>query len=302
MKVPVDRRGLLKGAAFALLFAPTASSFAMADDPPLISRDYAGERKSFRTHLVKPGPAPDDGESLTEPPAEVQLTTYRSGKLELLAWRSAPRGKGKRPAVLVLHGGNAMGRGHWDLAEPYVRAGYVALVPSVRGENGQAGAFSGFYDEVDDVLAAGRKLAAEPDVDPARLFLAGHSIGGTLTMLAAMTGTLFRGASPLSGSPNAFAFFNRYPEDVRFDATNPREFQMRSAVCYATSFKCPTLIQHSGTPAQAGPIADLTASRARAAGLKVESISVPGDHFTAIPGQIQNSLAFFAELGSGAKG
>ncbi|HWK64102.1 MAG TPA: alpha/beta fold hydrolase [Rhizobiaceae bacterium] len=297
-----DRRVVLKGAGAALLLGQAGEGFALPADPPLIDRDYAADRKAFQTHILKRGPAPDVGESLADPPSGARVVAYRSGKLELLAWRSWPQGKAKRPAVLVLHGGNAMGRGHWDLAEPYVKAGYVAMMPSVRGENGQAGIFSGFYDEVDDVLAAGKVLATEADVDPERIFLAGHSVGGTLTMLAAMTSAMFHAASPLSGSPSAFAFFSRFPEDVRFDATNPREFEMRSAVCYATSFKCPTLIQYSSAPARSAPAVDLTADRARSAGLEVESVGVPGDHFTAIPEQIRRSLAYFAERGSGAKG
>lgn len=148
-----DRRVVLKGAGAALLLGQAGEGFALPADPPLIDRDYAADRKAFQTHILKRGPAPDVGESLADPPSGARVVAYRSGKLELLAWRSWPQGKAKRPAVLVLHGGNAMGRGHWDLAEPYVKAGYVAMMPSVRGENGQAGIFSGFYDEVDDVLA-----------------------------------------------------------------------------------------------------------------------------------------------------
>jgi acetyl esterase/lipase len=43
-----------------------------------------------------------------------------------------------------------------------------------------------FYDEVDDVLAAARFLANQLGVDPTQLFLAGHSVGGTTALLAAM--------------------------------------------------------------------------------------------------------------------
>lgn len=291
----LDRRAVLMGAA-AVIFTRQPTS-AAPDDPPLIVRDYALDRKGFRTRIIKPGPAPEDGDPLTDAPSGARSITYGSGKLELLAWRSLPLPAGKRPAVLMLHGGNALGQIHWDLARPYVQAGYVVMMPSLRGENGQAGIFSGFYDEVEDVLAAGHALAAEADVDPARMFLAGHSVGGTLTMLAALTTPMFRGASSLSGSPDAFAFFSRFPEDIRFDTTDPREFEMRSAICYATSFKCPTLIQRSATPARTNSVAELTANRARAAGLHVESVTVPGDHFSAVPEQISRSLAFFATLG-----
>ena len=146
--------------------------------------------------------------------------------------------------MLFLHGGNALGQGHWALVDPYVDAGYVVMIPSMRGENGQKGNFSGFYDEVDDVLSASDRLRHLPGVDPHRMFLAGHSVGGTLAMLAAMSARRFRAATPISGNPDAFAFFNRYPQDIRFDDKNPREFQMRSPVCYAHSFKCPMKLMH----------------------------------------------------------
>jgi len=296
--VLLSRRALLGGLAAASVLPARGLAFPLPDPPPLIARDYAADRESFRTHLLRRGPAPDDGDPLAPPPAGAQLLGYRSGALQLSAWRSPPdpAKPGRRPAVLFLHGGNALGDGHWNLLGPYLRAGYVAMVPALRAENGQPGAFSGFYDETDDVLAAARALAAQPDVDPARLFVAGHSVGGVLTLLAAMSTTMFRGAAAFSGNPSAFAFFHRFPGDIRFDTGDVREFEMRSAVCYATSFKCPVLMLHGSAERQMHRSADLTAKRARAAGLRVESVVVPGDHFTAIPEETRRSLAFFAKL------
>ena len=72
------------------------------------------------------------------------------------------------------------------LKEKMLFAGFVVLIPMLRGENGLPGSYSMFYDEVDDVLAAAEVLALTPGVDANRLYVAGHSVGGTLTMLAAM--------------------------------------------------------------------------------------------------------------------
>lgn len=299
-----NRRFLLASAA-ASFFSQGVEPVAAAPAPPaLIARDYALDRKSFHTRLLKSGPAPDDGDPLTQLPDGAQLLPYRSGTLDLLAWRSTPAGRksGKRPALLFLHGGNALGDGHWALTWPYLRAGYVVMVPAFRAENGQEGAFSGFYDETADVLAATQVLASQPDVDRARVFVAGHSVGGTLTLLAALSTGLFRGASSFSGNPSAFAFFKRFPEDIRFDTSDPREFEMRSAVCYATSFKCPMLILHGSEETRSKEISALTASRARSAGLQVDYAAVLGDHFSALPEETSRSLAFFAGLGSGVGG
>lgn len=296
----LNRRTLLAGAAASLLLS---GAQAVPSVPTLIARDYAIDRQSFHTHILKVGPAPDDGDPLNEPPDGAQVLPYRSGSLDLKAWRSEPVGKGgRRPALLFLHGGNGLGTGHWELTWPYLRAGYVVMVPAFRAENGQKGAFSGFYDETDDVLAAARVLAAQPDVDPSRVFVSGHSVGGTLTLLASLSTKLFRGASSFSGNPSAYAFFKRFPEDIRFDTSDPREFEMRSAVCYATSLKCPLLIQHGTEETRSTQMSELTLSRARAAGLPIEYAPVRGDHFSALPEETMRSLAFFAKLGSGVSG
>jgi dipeptidyl aminopeptidase/acylaminoacyl peptidase len=186
-----------------------------------------------------------------------------------------------------------MGMGHWQLMKPYVDAGYVVMMPSVRGENGQMGNFSGFYDEVDDVLAATERLRHLPGIDPERLFIAGHSIGGTLTMLTAMSTRHFRAAVPISGNADAFRFFNRYPEDIRFDDSNAHEFEVRTALCYAHSFKCPVRVLHGTEESHFNDRADLLVARARAAGTRIEADLVTGNHTSALPAEIEQSIQFF---------
>jgi dipeptidyl aminopeptidase/acylaminoacyl peptidase len=166
----------------------------------------------------------------------------------------------------------------------------------MRGENGLPGSFSGFYDETADVLAAAEVLRAQAGVDPARLFIAGHSVGGTLTLLAAMSTPIFRAAAAFSGNPDARAFFRRFPEDIRFDAADPAEFDMRSAACFAASFKCPVLLLHgTGEPGSDAAVR-LTVERARAAGLTAQRGAIDGDHSSALPGESAESLRFFADV------
>lgn len=294
----VTRRGFLVATAAGALM-PVVSHAAAAETPPLIREDYAEARQQFRTKLLRKGPSPDELQPLSAPPGARRLD-YRSGQLTLTAWISenanvAPTGSTRlRPAVLFLHGGNSLWQGHWDLARPFVEAGYVAMIPAVRAENGLPGSFSGFYDETEDVLAAADRLLAQPCVDPARFYIAGHSVGGTLTLLAAMASSKFRAAAAFSGNPDARAFFHRYPEDVRFDASAPREFDMRSAACFAESFKCPVLMLHGTKERGAEDAVRLTAKRAKAAGLSVHHAIVDGDHSSAIPGESAEALKFFA--------
>lgn len=295
------QRRLLLGAMAGALVLPTvvpsaANAFDVPAEPRLITRDYAKVRNRFRTKLLQKGPAPDKYETL-DAPANAEKIFYRSGyggELELAAWMSKyKRDRKPRPGVLFLHGGNAMGLGHWNLMGPYVDAGFVVLMPSVRGENGQLGNFSGFYDEVDDVLAAADRLAHLPGVDPNRLFIAGHSIGGTLTMLASMSTHKFRAAAPISGNPDAFRFFNRYPQDIRFDDDNTHEFEVRTALCYAQSFKCPVRVVHGTDESHFNDRAGLLASRARSAGVRIETDLAKGGHTSALPAEIEQSIRFF---------
>jgi len=41
------------------------------------------------------------------------------------------------PAVLFVHGGFEMGAADWDMALPYWEAGFVLVLPMLRGENGE---------------------------------------------------------------------------------------------------------------------------------------------------------------------
>ncbi|MGO4440734.1 alpha/beta hydrolase family protein [Rhizobium sp. RAF56] len=290
------RRTVLAALGASLLLPQIASAFEVPAEPEEMSGDYEEERRKFRTHLIKKGPAPDKYEPLVAPPGADRIF-FRSGyggELELVAWVSRyQRTLKPRPAVLFLHGGNAIGQDDWTLVDPFIGAGYVVMIPSLRGENGQKGNFSGFYDEVDDVLAASDRLRHLPGVDPHRMFLAGHSIGGTLAMLAAMSAERFRAVAPISGDPDAFAFFDHDRKDIRFDDKNPREFQMRSPVCYAHSFKCPVRITH-GT--EATHLSGLVAKRALAGGVRIETAVVTGDHFAALPTEIAQSIQFFKSV------
>jgi len=150
-----------------------------------------------------------------------------------------------------------------------------------------------FYDEVDDVLAAAELLAKTPGVDPNRIFVAGHSVGGTLTLLAAMTSERFCEAAAFSGSPDQIAWSRGQRQFIPFDANDVREFQMRSPIAFATSFKCPVRIYYGARERYFAASSKQTAALAQKKHLDVAAVSVPGDHFGAVPEEIQRSIEFF---------
>ena len=255
--------------------------------------DFARGRSGFKTKLVRRGPSPQAGEPLRTP-AGADEVEYRSGDLILKAFVTPDPGDGRRhPAVLFLHGGFAFGGDDWDMPQPYRDAGFVVMIPILRGENGQPGSYTMFYDEVDDVLAASAALASLPYTDSSRIFVSGHSAGGTLAMLAAMASDRFRAAASLSGSPDQKANALSDPMLVSFDQSDVREFQLRSPVAYATSFKSPVRMYFGTEEGWATLPTQRTAKLAKQNGLDVQAVEVPGDHFSSVPEGIRSSIEFF---------
>ncbi|AYD00083.1 prolyl oligopeptidase family serine peptidase [Neorhizobium sp. NCHU2750] len=288
--------GLTVGAASKNAFA--APSFVTPDIPPLDPRDYAEARRHFSTGLIKHHPAPETAPPLGTPPGAVRITYPGGpdGSIPLIAWHSQYEPSQKlKPAVLFLHGGNATGDGHWALMKAYWEAGFVVLLPSFRAENGQPGNYSGFYDETADALAAATYLENMPGIDRNRFFIAGHSNGGTLTLLAAMT-RKFRAAAPISAGVSAWRYFGRYSDEICFDPENQDEFIMRSSVCFGKSLKCPAFLFRGNQEQPFDQDHQLLIDRVREAGISIDRKLLPGTHNGVVPGAIGESIKFFNQF------
>ena len=262
---------------------------------PEQTEDYAQARQHFQTKLIRQGPSPQRWQN-ERPPAGVQELPYQSGNLRLQAWVSGPPPDGRRrPAVLFLHGGFAFGADDWEQTLPFRNAGFVVMTPKLRGENGLPGSYSMFYNEVDDVLAAAETLAKLPYVDNNRIYVAGHSVGGTLSLLASMTSKRFRAAASFSGSPDQVAWARGQTELVPFDRNDKEEFRMRSPLAFPRSFKCPARLYYGSQEFLFASSSQKTAKLAKAAGGDVEALSVPGDHFTSVEPAMRQCLVFFQQ-------
>jgi dipeptidyl aminopeptidase/acylaminoacyl peptidase len=262
----------------------------------ICAEDYGEVRKTFRTKLLRNRPSPQT-EPMINPPAGVSVVEFASGRLHLKAWINAP-GAGdskKRPAVVFLHGGFGFGIPDWTMAQPYRDAGYVVLAPMLRGENGQKGAYTLFYDEVDDVLAASEYLLALPYVDSKRIFVAGHSVGGTLALLAAEASNRFRAVASFSASPDQILYcrYGIRPESIPFDLAQPRELEVRSPLAYAQSLKCPARFYYGKNEKHFEKTTQRMAAVAKQKGLDAEATAVEGNHMTAVPESMKLSIAFF---------
>lgn len=264
---------------------------------PEPTQDYADARQSFATTLLVRGPAPQTWERET-PPAGVAEVEYTSGDLTLKAWvNRPPAGQPLKPAVLFLHGGWSFAQEDWDQCKPFRDAGFVTMTPWLRGENGLPGSFSMFYDEVEDVLAAAEVLAKTPGVDPNRIFIAGHSAGGTLALLGAMASKRFKACASFSGVTDLGAFLREHEDEAPFDPTNLTELAMRSPLAYYQSFKCPARLywgNHEEWAEYKFPTQSL-ATKAKAVGSDVEAIKVPGNHMTAVTPAMRQAITFFQQ-------
>jgi dienelactone hydrolase len=156
-----------------------------------------------------------------------------------------------------------------------------------------------FYDEVDDVISAAEYLRKQAFVDDKKIYVAGSSTGGTLTMLAALNYPHFRAAASFSGSPDAVGYTRHAVaigdwSDIPFDYRNAEELQLRSARVYAASFKCPAQRLYYGTEEKHFAFSTQpTAELARQHGLDVQAIAAAGGHSSAKASEIGMAIKFF---------
>jgi pimeloyl-ACP methyl ester carboxylesterase len=138
-----------------------------------------------------------------DPPAALMETSFASGGERLNAIAYLAAGPGPHPTVLLLHGYPGNER-NLDLAQTLRRAGWNVVFFHYRGAWGSGGTFS-FAHASEDVRAVLRTLRWEPfaraqRIDPQRLSLVGHSMGGFLALLTASEDPGLRCAVSIAGA------------------------------------------------------------------------------------------------------
>lgn len=225
----------------------------LAKDDGRTTTSLKAARASFRTKLTeysKPAEAPED------PAPEVfSLVKYFSTAGGLAGYLTVPPNDNARhPAIVWITGGdcNSIGnvwkepdRANEQSASAYRNAGIVQLFPSLRGGNKNPGYKEGFLGEVDDVIAAGEYLAKLPYVDPNRIYLGGHSSGGTLVLLTSECTKRFRAVFAFGPTDT----IDRYIPSAKsgtmslpFDTNNAQEKIMRSPGAWLHSIESPTFV------------------------------------------------------------
>jgi pimeloyl-ACP methyl ester carboxylesterase len=130
-------------------------------------------------------------------------------------------GAGPHPVVILLHGFPGNER-NLDLAQDMRRAGWDVLYFNYRGSWGSPGRFS-FSHGIDDVAAAIAYLR-KPDnakrlrLDPSRIVLVGHSMGGFMSVQASAADPAVKGVALISAADLASEFEQLQSQGTRAGA------------------------------------------------------------------------------------
>jgi pimeloyl-ACP methyl ester carboxylesterase len=148
----------------------------------------------------------------TDPPADAahparsEVLHIPSGGVQINGLAYIPAGAGAHPTVVLLHGlpGNEK---NLDLAQAIRRAGWTVVTFNYRGSWGSPGSFSfkGNLADAKAVLAYVRDpaVAAKLQINPAKLVLMGHSMGGWVTAVTAGHDDKLAGAVLISAADMA---------------------------------------------------------------------------------------------------
>ena len=154
-------------------------------------------------------PAPIPAAIYTDPvpdtanPARMAVVHIPSGGVAINGVVYVAAGPGPHPTVILCHGlpGNEK---NIDLAQAMRRAGWTVVTFNYRGSWGSPGRyrFAQNLQDADAVLAFARDPAnaTKLGIDPARLVLMGHSMGGWVTAMTAAHDHRLRGAALISAA------------------------------------------------------------------------------------------------------
>lgn len=212
------------------------------------SLSFTDARQNFETQLIR---KEAEQQAVLQPPVpNIRLVQYSSRVGPLSAYLTSSSGNAqKKPAIIWVFGGfsnsidatawTAAPAGNDQSARAFREAGIITMYPSFRGGNDNPGVKEGLYGEVDDILAAADFLSQQDGVDPNRIYLGGHSTGGTAVLLAAAASDRFRAVFAF-GPVEDVAYYGA--ASLPFDLDNQRERMMRAPIVWLGSIQSPTFV------------------------------------------------------------
>lgn len=213
-----------------------------------VSVGFKEAHDAFATTLAK---KENDDDPIPEPPEGVfDLVSYPSKVGDLAAYVSSDPGDGeKHPLIIWVVGGWGNGIDDFPFTYPewendqtgsaFWQNGILTMYPSFRGGNGNPGYYEALFGEVDDIVSAYEYAASLPYVDPERIYLGGHSTGGTRALLASEYTDKFR-AVFCFGAVDEIKSHNN--SQFTFDRGNLDEYIMRSPIYWLDNIESPTFL------------------------------------------------------------
>jgi dienelactone hydrolase len=248
---------------------------------------FEQDRAAHPTHLVSAGPSPQTANPAGLPSWAIK-ESYESDGRRLMAY-FAPAKAPRSPLFVYLHGGFALDGDDVALCQPFRDAGFSILAPSLRGENGNPGDFEFWRGELDDVRAAIRWAVRHPHVDPARVYVFGHSSGGGL---AALMSLVDEPKVVMTGSVGGIYGDDKLRTDPRmpFDRDDENERRVRLFVSNVKDVRTPHYAYVGTSDPEVQRYARELADEVERLGKPVYIESVKGDHGTAVRPALQRFL------------
>jgi acetyl esterase/lipase len=153
---------------------------------------YLEEWQKFKTNLILKEKSFQKMPEFEPRRGDIETVEYESDgmKLQGLLNKGTVKKGSRKPAVVYLHGGFALGYGQMERTKPFSDAGFVVFAPTWRGENGNPGYFEAFFGEVRDAKSAIKWIAKQDFVDPDRIYVFGWSVGGGIALNLSLHGDI----------------------------------------------------------------------------------------------------------------
>lgn len=256
-----------------------AAAAACSEPAPDLAGARAGHKAAVTAQIRQKDQPP-------KPPARIMsVVQYPSAVGPISGYLTRVPDDGQRhPAIVWVSGGDLAIGDFWSpkprdndqSAAAFRERGIVTFYPSLRGLNGNPGHSEAFFGEVDDLVAATRWLKQQPGIDPDRVYLGGHSTGGTLVLLASEYADEWAGV--FSFGPVAdprlygdmFAIYTQDKDGVK----------LRAPIHWLASVRKPTLVIEGGGR---GNIVDLNEMKAASGNPQLHFVVGAGcDHFSVL--------------------
>jgi len=221
------------------------------------------------------------------------VTITTANNKELFAWFIPPAETGAHaPAVLVMHGWGSNAEMMLPFARQLYHAGFAVLLLDARNHGQSEGdTFSSMPRFAEDMEHGFDWLASQPEVDPARIALLGHSVGAAASLLLASRRREVAAVVSIAAFSHPEIVMRRQMEANHIpyrligwvvlnyiERTIGFHFDDIAPVTTIAKIPCPVLLVH-GDDDRTVPHADAEAIFASARGSQVELLTIKGaDH------------------------